>query len=137
MAVGHVLQDDVVAAALEGAQESLDGAAGRVLSVEIDGGRVDAPSPVLHDEHQLLTLRPAHRGRDDRRRRRALEGFAELARVVGVFGDHPAEGLGRDAAAGFAREELVGVVGARLFERAGIRAKHALRIFGLRGPTTE
>ena len=64
--VGDELEHDVVALALDGAHEALDGVARRVLRVEIDRRRLDAPLAVLEDELELLPVRARHRRGHDR-----------------------------------------------------------------------
>ena len=91
MGVGHELEDDVVTFALHRADETLDRMAGGVLRVEIDRGGLDAPLAVLEDELQLLPTSARHRRGHDRRCRGARECLRDLADLLGVVLDHPAE----------------------------------------------
>jgi hypothetical protein len=117
----------IVALAIERPDEGLDRLPRRRLAVEIEAAAVDAPPPVLVDEHDLVALGGADRGRHDGIGSRPGERPGEVLHFLGVLGDHAPECLERHATPRVSREERVGLLDAALSHRLRVCAQRVAR----------
>ena len=128
---GRVLHEHVVALSFERAEKALNRVPRRVLSVEIDRGRVDFPLAVLEHEVKLLSVPRRERRGDDGRGGLARERVSHLSRFLRIVLHHAAKRFERSSAARFVAEQAVRVVRTAVFERARVFAQRRARV--LRG----
>lgn len=128
--VGNKAEEHIPTLAVESQEKCTEGALGRVLRVQIDGGEVDLPRAALEHQWQLATIGSGDFRAHNRIPGRAAQGpakFADLGR--GVL-HHPAKRFQGSRPAGFVGQQPVRVVGTTVLQRVGIFAKDSVRLLG-------